>query len=282
MNNFEPVSPRSGLQTITPEQAANLLATRAANRVLKAHHVAYLRRQIEEGLWRPTAGTLGMNEDGQLVEGQHRCEAIVEAGESVEIEVRRIAQSDVLAVDTGTTRSAADLFAIRSIANPAQAAACIRIVASLRASVGKPAYNQRAGAMLSNEELWEILRADSRYVAAAEAGRILREHTPFVAASQLAALYYVFADAASPERARAFLDAVAFDSEVDTTALTYGLRRWLLRAEAQKRKPSKYHALVLFVSVWNRWLKGEKGRPALPRAVPKVLSQKRETVAGSS
>lgn len=274
MNTNEPVTPRPGLQTITPQQAANLLATRAVNRGLKQGNVSYLRRQIEEGRWRPTAGTLGINEDGQLVEGQHRCQAIVEANRDVQIEVRLIAQADVLAVDTGAQRSAADLFAIRSIANPTQAAACIRIVASLRGSVGKPAFNQRLGAVLSNEELWEILKADSRYVVAAEVGRALKEHTPFMGSSQLAALYYVFADASSPERAREFLDAVAFDSEMNTRALTYNLRRWLLRAEAQKRKPSKYHALVVFAATWNRWLKGETGRPAIPRSVPAVQSPK--------
>lgn len=281
MSTTEPVSPRPGLQLISPGQAANLLATRAVNRSLKGANVSFLRRQIEEDRWRPTAGTLGLNEDGQLVEGQHRCQAIVEAGRSVEIEVRLIAQADVLAVDTGAQRSAADLFAIRNIANPSQAAACIRIVASLRASVGKPAYSQKAGAMLSNEELWEILKADSGYAISAETGRVLKEHTPFVGSSQLAALYYVFSNASSPERATAFLNAVAFDSDMNKMALTYNLRRWLLRAEAQKRKPSKYHAIVLFVAAWNRWLKGETGRPAIPRTVPAVQGPKpeRETVA---
>lgn len=267
MSVSKPLSPQPGLQTVTPVQAANLLATAAVNRTLKKQNVDYLRRQIELGRWKPTAGTLGVNEEGQLVEGQHRCQAISEAGVPVEIEIRLIRQSDVLAVDTGIVRSAADLFAIRNIANPSNAAACIRMVTSVRASAGKPAINLRYGNVLSNEELWEILRADPAYIAAAEVGRQLKEHTPFMTASFLAALYYMFAQAAGEEKARAFLDAVALDTETSTNALTYGLRRWLLRAEAQRRKPSKYHAVMLFISSWNRWLKGKEGRVGVPRTV---------------
>lgn len=262
------------LQTVTPEDAQRFLATKAINRPVLASFVSFLARQIELGRWHPTAGTLGFNEDGQLNDGQHRCEAIIRAGIPVEIGFRTVRQSDLVAVDTGKSRTAAHGLALRNIEHPTTVSGVIRGVANIRQSAGAGAIVTKAGALLSNEEVWETVRAEPQYVLAASVGQELRGTCPFLTPSELGALFFVFANATDDHTAREFLLDIAEDRQ-PTEGLTHAVRVWLLRAEASRRKPSRRDAVLVCLGAWNRWIRNERsGKAQRPRKVPSVLGTK--------
>ncbi len=66
--------------TITPQQAADWLENNKDNRKLSNHKVREYLNEIKSGRWRYTHQGIAFDTDGFLLDGQHRLEAIKEAG----------------------------------------------------------------------------------------------------------------------------------------------------------------------------------------------------------
>lgn len=101
--------------TITPEMAADMLTRNCSNRPLRRHVMEYYARQIRNGAWRLTHQGIAIDMDGNLVDGQHRLSAIVQAGIAVQMMVTTM--GDFLSamrvpVDLGLGRTFGDILAL--------------------------------------------------------------------------------------------------------------------------------------------------------------------------
>lgn len=75
--------------TITPEDAAKILAERnRTNRKISKSHVAKLSKELSSGRWIFNGSPIKFNWLGELHDGQHRLEACVESGVSIEVVVQ--------------------------------------------------------------------------------------------------------------------------------------------------------------------------------------------------
>lgn len=102
-------------ETITPQMAAEYLNHNVKNRRIRKDAVAMIARDIQAGRFRTTHQGIAFYEDGALADGQHRLTAIMKAGVPVEIMVTRGLKRDAMsAIDRGTTRNVADIFAIEN------------------------------------------------------------------------------------------------------------------------------------------------------------------------
>lgn len=96
-------------ENIGPDRATKYLETMDGNRTVRQTHVDYLHGQMKSGLWRKTHQGIAFDDQGRLVDGQHRMWAIVESGCTVPIFVTRgLSADDVVVVDTGIARGYAD------------------------------------------------------------------------------------------------------------------------------------------------------------------------------
>lgn len=94
---------------VTPEMALEWLACNANNRSLTRADVEYLRDCILAGEWKVTHQGIAFWEDGELADGQHRLNAIIEAGVGVWVYVTRgVPRENAEAIDRGKTRSNKD------------------------------------------------------------------------------------------------------------------------------------------------------------------------------
>lgn len=102
------------LQTITPKMAATWLDKRNdGNRNIRRHRVAALSRAIAGGRWVPTHQGIAFDEKGNLIDGQHRLSAIVEANQPVELMVTRgLTRESMTVIDRGAVRDPADTLRI--------------------------------------------------------------------------------------------------------------------------------------------------------------------------
>lgn len=101
------------IETVTPELAAEWLKSNTANRAVIIKQVEALAEAIKRGEWRVTHQGIAFAVDGSLLDGQHRLHAVVKAGVAVQMRVTRGLPLDTRdAIDTGTTRRAADVLAI--------------------------------------------------------------------------------------------------------------------------------------------------------------------------
>lgn len=105
---------RPEVVTLTPELAVQMLEHNQANRPLSDTHVQRIARQIVTGKWQFNGDTIKIAETGDVLDGQHRLWAVIEAKKSVEtIIVRGIEREAFATIDTlRKPRSGADTLAL--------------------------------------------------------------------------------------------------------------------------------------------------------------------------
>jgi hypothetical protein len=126
----------AGLETheavlMTPEWAAELLASNPENRAISRGHVAALAADMAAGKWMANGSSIVVARGGMLLDGQHRLMACIAAdaafptvlSQGVDLTARQT-------IDTGRKRTAGDAMKIEGIANYKNAAASIRLLAA--------------------------------------------------------------------------------------------------------------------------------------------------------
>lgn len=112
------------IKIITPEFAERLLEKNTSNRNLRRDHVATLARDMAEGAWRLNNDAICIANDGTLLNGQHRLNAIIKAGKPIKMLVAEgFAPETYKVLDGGAKRSVADQLNITN-----ELAATIRLV----------------------------------------------------------------------------------------------------------------------------------------------------------
>lgn len=106
---FPPPEPTTRLETITPSDAVRLLEHNKENRRLRIHDVRKYARDLAQGRWTLNNDAICITPSGRLINGQHRLEAIVEAGVPMTALVSRDMPDDTQHnMDGGARRTAAD------------------------------------------------------------------------------------------------------------------------------------------------------------------------------
>src|SRR5882724_1512617 len=99
---------------LTPEEAVRMLEYNHLNRPLNDQHVKRIAAQIIDGKWEFNGDTIKFSEDGDILDGQHRLWAVVEAKMAVEtVIVRGIQKKAFATIDTlRKPRGGADILAL--------------------------------------------------------------------------------------------------------------------------------------------------------------------------
>ena len=99
---------------LTPEMATELLEQNTLNRPLNQQHVSRISRQITDGKWRFNGDTIKVAKTGDVLDGQHRLWAVIDAQKSVDtVLVRGIEREAFATIDTiRKPRSGADTLAL--------------------------------------------------------------------------------------------------------------------------------------------------------------------------
>lgn len=101
------------LCTITPQYALELLKKNSCNRPLNKSNIEFFEEQIKRGEFLLTHQSICISSSGRLLDGQHRCHAIVNTGIPIEIWIATGFDDKTFAVlDSGCKRTAANAIAI--------------------------------------------------------------------------------------------------------------------------------------------------------------------------
>lgn len=110
------VTPKHNLQmvTVTPEMATELLERNGHNRPLSEAHVQRIAGQIRAGKWRFNGDTIKIADTMDVLDGQHRLWAVIEARKPIDtILVYGIAKDAFATIDTmRKTRSGSDILSL--------------------------------------------------------------------------------------------------------------------------------------------------------------------------
>lgn len=99
--------------TITPRDATEWLRCNKNNRPVRKRHVEFLAGEITAGNWQINGQAIVIAEDEQVLDGQHRLFAIIEAGKPIQsLVVYGITPEAFRTIDTGAVRTGADALAL--------------------------------------------------------------------------------------------------------------------------------------------------------------------------
>lgn len=107
------------IETITPALAKKYLESMVQNRKRKDSLTVKYAMAMDDGAWVVNGETLKFNAEGQMIDGQHRCEACVLSDKAFTSYVAR-GVADVRAfatIDAGAVRTHGDIFSISGIKN---------------------------------------------------------------------------------------------------------------------------------------------------------------------
>ena len=140
--------------TITPTMAEKWLEAKAPNRNLRTRQSEKLARAIIHNEWIVThQGIAFRASDGAIIDGQHRLQAIVEAGVPVTCLVAwELADESVDVIDTGTTRNAVDIFSLKGVENAKRLLSLCRQLQTIFAGASRA-----SSTVLSPQELQTIV-----------------------------------------------------------------------------------------------------------------------------
>lgn len=125
---------------LTPTLARRLLDSNDINRPIDQKHVDFLATQIKAGLWDENGASVVISSTGRLLDGQHRCWAVIDADMSITVVlVAEVSEEARYTIDSGNkVRTAANALVMKQVPNANRAAAVIRGIYNL--AYNRPNY----------------------------------------------------------------------------------------------------------------------------------------------
>ncbi len=248
----EPMRRRSEIETITPQQATELLNANTDNRPIRDSRVAELVRTINERRWHLTNDAvavtgLSKSKPGRLLNGQHRLFACVEANQPIEVLMLYGAdEASFPVLDTGSRRAAGDL--IGGTYHNTVAAVARLIISYERGGIS---IHGAKGGQPQNDEVLAAAKAHPLIHACCERyyGRLLRLTR---SGGGVLAGMTVIAEQGGDE-AHAFFERVIEGTDLAAGSPEFTLRARLIReatARRSKKHPSSLY-MAMVIKAWN-------------------------------
>lgn len=248
----------ASVERITPDVARRYLAANKANRSLNPRTVKKLAAAMMRSEWVLNGESIKFDENGNLIDGQHRLAAIIEADKAIDILVFRGASPEAQdTVDLGSRRSLAAALKIRQIPNHTAIAAAIAWLHRLQSvGDGRASYSSLFGAE-SYPTVPQGLRLLEKNPAIKDstpsAQRVYAE-TRFPKGLGIA-LHYTFATI-DRDDAEVFFDYWASGAGLDEEHPIYALRRAIHIYNERPRKPSQSYYAAVAIKAWNKFKEG--------------------------
>lgn len=243
----EPEEPSAEVMTITPTLATTWLNRNENNRPVRNLRVATYAREMKAGRWRLNGDSIRFDRDGNLLDGQHRLFACIEAGVSFPALVVTGLEPDTFtSIDVGIRRTGADaLSVVGEVDTNKLAAALVRVWKWERGLLGSSSkYDYPTHA--------QIIETRDNHPAVQESIRFVEKQIKGIRISRsaLGALHYLFAMRA-PELADDFFQALGTGAGLTATSPILHLRNRLFSNYTSATKLPERDILALTIVAWN-------------------------------
>jgi len=259
---------------LTPELAVQFLGTMKRNRPLRIGRARELSEVIKRGKWRYNGEAIKFDTQGRMIDGQHRCKAVIMCGIPIETLVVYGLDSRVFAtLDQGTKRTVSDALA----------------------TIGKPNYKYIAGALSklsiylcggqhdkrkAQDEMLLLLKQHPRIEhSAGFVGNLCRrtDTGTLTCSGALIAAHYIFSGREHDFNNQKKADAIISDfiagtnlSKDNGTSGFLVVRNKLIKGIRERTQVRGYAAMYMLIKAWNAMLSGHtcKRIEVLPDETP--------------
>jgi hypothetical protein len=252
---------RSGVEKINPQIADAILTAskdHVQNRKVKDRHVEWLASQMKAGKWLTNGEPIILDQEGLLLDGQHRLWAVMIADKEIETVVTRgVDRSTFSTIDTGAARTSADVITMTGEVNGTVLASVLGWL--YRYESGKMLWNLKGAGFTSAAGLAILkkhsgVRDEITWACSTARANVILSKIP---KSPLAFLKYVFT-AYKPNKAAEFFDFLG-DIRMDSMGTpTRVFRDWLLKDERSRAPASTLELMAIMVKAWTAFLNDEK------------------------
>ena len=244
--------PVSRIVDLTPALAQVLLNRNDGNRKVSQNVVDIYAREIATGSWEFNGEPVIISDTGELNDGQHRCMAVIEAGQSIEaILIAGVARSTRTTLNRGKVRTVADYLSMNGHINTCVLGAAANNLWQWR-NRGKIGGSFRTGATKS-----EILDTVSDNPGLARSVAIVEQKSANVSGGKsiLAFCHFAFLNVGKREDADQFiLSLINGDGLKNGDPILY-CRNRLINERGRMRQNERAE---LIFRAWNAWRRGER------------------------
>lgn len=241
------------VETITPDLARKYLGGNTSNRPLRPGVVERYAEAISKGDWELNGETIKFSTDGILLDGQHRLEAIVKSGKSIQTHIVRDLPPEVYdTIDTGAARKPRDTLSVDGEANATILAVACRLL-YMHEQLGSVNVQSKMVNLITTRDIVETLSRHPgmrQSVSAICGNKGLR---PYISAQPAAFLHYVFRQI-DQTQADLFFDYFGKGANLDAESPLLHLRNRLLTMKADNRA-YRAEKIALIIKAWNLYRK---------------------------
>lgn len=247
--------PEVSVETINPEEAGRYLECNDVNRAVRASLVERFTNVMLAGGWHLNGETIKFDYDGNLIDGQHRLMAVVEAGRHQQfVVVRNLPPVSRASIDTGARRTLADWLRMNGEGDAVNLATSLNWYYRLTAfddpripQSEYPTYEQSMALLKRNPGLRDTVRHwRSRLAEVTTRGALM------------CALVYRFSEV-DPHRAEIFAELLWTGADLSRGDPILVLRRFLARdrMEASGRAQRGVQVAAVSIKAFNLWRTGQ-------------------------
>lgn len=248
---------------INPEVASKMIENNHVNRTLSKSHVEYLSRLMKDDLWKTENGDLiRFSKTKRLLDGQHRLNAIIHSGVTLELWCAYNLDEDVFEyIDAGKNRSGGDVLKIAGIPNSNNIARVVKQYQFLKNGItgAKGSRKQR----ISNHEVLELYNTNPEiYIDSVRKSALWYKNISMIIPLSLIATYYLYFKDFNNVKVDDFFDKLCKGIGISTiNDPVKRLRDKLYFAKVDKtKKITPKYMYVYFVKTWNLYLKNKEAR----------------------
>ena len=247
--------------TITPENATAWLRCNRNNRPVRRRHIAFLAEEMLRENWQVNGQAIVIAEDEQVLDGQHRLLAIIEAGRAIQsLVVYGISPEAFRTIDTGAVRTGADALCLHfpeitqiTIKTAATAVQwCVRLE---RGSVNS------LGLKVSNTDVIEYVKAHPSILQCSETLQSYPKDSRPLSIGCGTALYEMFSRKNST-LADDYMQRFYTGENLERTDPEWLLRQALIRDASSNSKLPSTVRMRMMIKGWNWRRRGLSGATA--------------------
>ena len=244
---------------LTPEKAQELLDGMEKNRNISIYHCGRISEAITRGEWKINNDSICVDKDGALINGQHRCNAVVSTGISVPVLYSSgYEPDDIFAIDQGIKkRSLSDSLSVRGYSHSIIRGSALNwlniyiLSAYLKKSadtVSRRAVTSTAG--MIEAERHERILPSLKYIVK------LHKNCPFsVSAGMMVFLHYAFSQD-DEYMAGQFMESLLLGVNISAGSPIVKMRNKLIINSARIKKEPRHILFIMVIKTWNIYRKG--------------------------
>ena len=270
-------------ENITPAKAQQYLATSQGNRPKSLVTIHSYADTMKKGKWLLNGMCIIFDNEGHLIDGHTRLQAVIEANVPVRFDVCRGASPDAFTTyDNGRHRTVGQLLAMQDVKHYNMVGAIVSANEQLKKN-GRLVSNNRGirdnGIKRTNAEMYETYRQDAEgYNAVAVIIVRLLNRCRILNGSWAGGLYYYLTHTGgyTEEEVLPFFEAL-FSLDTSDIPVADLLRKSITKAAISGQKLNAETLWVFIVKAWNSYVKGvtpkflryQKGIEEIPELILK-------------